>query len=61
MERGREEEREGYTQRERERDRGRDRDIPHNAPFTFVRGSHLQRLVESHMAPAAHWDELLQT
>ena len=42
--------------------RERDRDVPQNEPFTFAGGSHLQRLViESQMAPATHWDELLHT
>ena len=38
-----------------------DRDIPQIEPFAFAGGSHLQCLViESQMAPATHWDVVLQ-
>ena len=38
-----------------------DRDVPQIEPFGLAGRSHLQRLViESQMAPATHWDVVLQ-
>ena len=39
-----------------------DRDVPQNEPFSFAGGSHLQNsVIGSQMAPATHWDVVLQS